>query len=145
MPQVAQQIPQPMNAPMATPRPTPQVAQQTPKPIAVQVPHRTTSQIGVRPQVVTVLGRTSPTVTGTQAATGASHHILTGNPGGDVGSLMISGAILTSEIVEPGIQNQRVELYRSNDAEEVLYGDVIPMDKTGFHLTVIGTRSPIYY
>jgi len=49
------------------------------------------------------------------------------------------------EVVEPGIQNHRVEVYRSNDAREVAYKDVIPMDKTGFHLTVIGSRPPSYY
>ena len=115
-----------------------------PQPLPVPVPHLTTGKVEPRPQVVQVPGKTSQTVTGTQISTGATHHILTGNPGGGLGALRISGAILTSEIVEPGIQNQRVELYRSNDAKEVLYQDVIPMDKTGFHLTVIGIRPPNY-
>jgi hypothetical protein len=144
IPQLAQQTPQPMKAPMATPQPIPQVAQQTPQPMAVLVPHHTKGTINPRPQVVQMPGKSSPTVTGTQSSKGATHHILTGNPSEGLGALRISGAILTSEIVEPGIQNQRVELYRSNDAKEVLYQDVIPMDKTGFHLTIIGTRPPIY-
>lgn len=42
------------------------------------------------------------------------------------------------------LRSQPVALYRSDDAEEVLCKDVIPMDKTGFHLTVIGTRRPDY-
>jgi hypothetical protein len=144
IPQLAQQTPQPMKAPMATPQPIPQVVQQTPQPMAVLVPHHTKGTINPRPQVVQMPGKSSPIVTGTQSSKGATHHILTGNPSEGLGALRISGAILTSEIVEPGIQNQRVELYRSNDAKEVLYQDVIPMDKTGFHLTVIGTRPPIY-
>jgi hypothetical protein len=170
-PQVVQQVPQPMivlqpaKLPMVTPHPNyahvpstkpivspkpqalvepPKQIAKIPQPIAVLVPHRTTGTVSPRPQVVQVPGKTSPTVTGTQTTTGATHHILAGNPGGSLGALKVSGAILTSEIVEPGIQNQRVELYRSNDAEEVLYQDVIPMDKTGFHLTVIGTRPPTY-
>jgi len=53
-------------------------------------------------------------------------------------------SIWVNEVVEPGIQNREVELYRSNDAEELLYKDVIPMDKTGFHLTVVGIRPPDY-
>jgi hypothetical protein len=144
IPQVAQQTPQPMKAPMATPQPIPQLAKQTPQPMAVLVPHHTKGTINPRPQVVQMPEKSSPTVTGTQSSKGATHHILTGNPSEGLGALRISGAILTSEIVEPGIQNQRVELYRSNDAKEVLYQDVIPMDKTGFHLTIIGTRPPTY-
>ena len=38
----------------------------------------------------------------------------------------------------------KIRSYIQEDGEEVLYQDVIPMDKTGFHLTVIGTRPPIY-
>jgi len=53
-------------------------------------------------------------------------------------------SIWVNEVVEPGIQNREVELYRSNDAEELLYKDVIPMDKTGFHLTVVGIMPPDY-
>ncbi|MEP5321596.1 hypothetical protein, partial [Marinobacter alexandrii] len=56
----------------------------------------------------------------------------------------MSAELWLNEVVEPGFQNRSVELYRSNDAEEVLYQDVIPMDKTGFHLTVIGIRPPDY-
>ena len=65
-------------------------------------------------------------------------------PNGPMGLVNASSATYVSEVVEPGIMNQQVELYRSLDAEEVLYKDVIPMDKTGFHLTVIGTRAPVY-
>lgn len=48
------------------------------------------------------------------------------------------------EFIEPGIQNHKVEVYRSRDAQELLYKDVIPMDAGGFHLTVIGIRNPDY-
>jgi hypothetical protein len=164
-PQVVQQTPQPSNvlqpakAPMMTPHPNyahvpspkplalvepPKQMTKVPQPLPVLVPHLISGKVEPRPQVVQVPGKTSPAVIGTQIPTGATHHILTGSPGGSLGALSISGAILTSQIVEPGIQNREVELYRSNDTEEVLYQDVIPMDKTGFHLTVIGTRPPIY-
>jgi hypothetical protein len=135
--------------PQAQPRPQaviepPKKTVQIPKPKPLMVPHLATGSVTSGPHVVQIPGKTTPIVSGTQTPTGATHYLLTGNPGGNLGVIKISGAILTNEIVEPGIQNQRVELYRSNDAEEVLYQDVIPMDKTGFHLTVIGTRPPTY-
>ncbi|HZX51859.1 MAG TPA: hypothetical protein VFE95_07585 [Pseudomonas sp.] len=48
------------------------------------------------------------------------------------------------EIIEPGIENHRVEVYRSGDAREATYHDNIPVDVGGFNLTVIGTRNPDY-
>lgn len=48
------------------------------------------------------------------------------------------------EFIEPGVQNHRVEVYRSKDAKEQIYRDVIPMDDGDFNLTVIGTRRPAY-
>ena len=96
------------------------------------------------PQVISVTGKTTPTVTHTQLpGQQTTHHIL---PTGvqQLAHIPGAGEFWASEVVEPGIQNRTVELYRSNDAEEVLYQDVIPMDKTGFHLTVIGIRPPNY-
>jgi len=74
-----------------------------------------------------------------------SHHIVTTHSL----SPIISGhynqdATYTFEVVEPGIQNKEVKVFRSNDAEEMVYKDTIAMDKTGFSLTVIGIRSPNY-
>ncbi len=56
----------------------------------------------------------------------------------------LPASLWRDEVVEPGIHNQRVELYRTSDAEEVIYADVNPLDKKGFHLTVFGTRQPVF-
>ncbi|MBS1144942.1 MAG: hypothetical protein H6R14_2348, partial [Proteobacteria bacterium] len=52
--------------------------------------------------------------------------------------------VYSFEFIEPGIQNHKVEVYRSRDAQEVIYKDTIPMDAGGFHLRVIGIRNPDY-
>jgi len=98
----------------------------------------------VVPQIVGVVGKTTPTVQpGKQPAVGTTHFLL---PTGErqVPFSTPGASIWVNEVVEPGIQNREVELYRSNDAEELLYKDVIPMDKTGFHLTVVGIMPPDY-
>lgn len=48
------------------------------------------------------------------------------------------------EFIEPGIQNHKVEVYRSKDVQERLYRDTIPLDAGGFHLIVLGIRNPAY-
>jgi hypothetical protein len=48
------------------------------------------------------------------------------------------------QFIEPGIQNHRVEVYRSKDVKQQIYKDVIPLDGSGFHLTVLGIRHPDY-
>jgi hypothetical protein len=48
------------------------------------------------------------------------------------------------EFIEPGIQNHKVEVYRSKDVQERIYQDTIPLDAGGFHLKVIGIRNPSY-
>ena len=112
-----------------------------PKP--VQVPH-TPHNKPVKPQVVSIPDKTTPMVPGSREPTGgATHHIVPAVIDG--GQMALAGALRVGEVVEPGIQNRSVELYRSEDAEELLYRDVIPMDKTGFHLTVIGIRPPSYH
>jgi hypothetical protein len=47
-------------------------------------------------------------------------------------------------VIEPGIQNKEVAVYRSNDAREMLYKDTIIMDQTGFSLIDLGIRDPDY-
>jgi hypothetical protein len=37
------------------------------------------------------------------------------------------------EFIEPGIQDHKVEVYRSKDAQETVYNDTIPQDHGGFH------------
>ena len=48
------------------------------------------------------------------------------------------------EIVEPGIMNSKVTLYRSHDVKELVFKDTIPMDATGFHLNFIGIKEPVF-
>jgi hypothetical protein len=48
------------------------------------------------------------------------------------------------EFIEPGIQNHKVEVYRGKDAQERIYRDTIPLDASGFNLTVLGIRNPSY-
>jgi hypothetical protein len=48
------------------------------------------------------------------------------------------------EFIEPGIQNHKVEVYRSKDAQETVYNDTIPQDHGDFHLVVVGIRNPDY-
>jgi hypothetical protein len=48
------------------------------------------------------------------------------------------------EFIEPGIQNHKVEVYRSKDARETVYNDTIPQDHGDFHLVVVGIRNPDY-
>lgn len=48
------------------------------------------------------------------------------------------------EFIEPGIQNHKVEVYRSNGARQAIYKDTDPLDAGGFHLTVIGIRNSDY-
>ncbi|WP_319550010.1 hypothetical protein [Desulfogranum marinum] len=54
------------------------------------------------------------------------------------------GIAYNLEVIEPGIQNKQVAVYRSNDAREVLYKDAIKMDSTGFFLIDLGIRDPEY-
>ena len=48
------------------------------------------------------------------------------------------------EFIEPGIQNHKVEVYRSKDAQQAVYNDTIPQDHGDFHLVVVGIRNPDY-
>ena len=48
------------------------------------------------------------------------------------------------EFIEPGLQHRKVKVYRTNDAAEQIYKDMIPLDKGGFQIIVIGTRNPDY-
>lgn len=48
------------------------------------------------------------------------------------------------EYIEPGIQNHKVEVYRSKDVRQVTYQDANAQSQSGFHLRVIGIRNPDY-
>ena len=109
----------------------------------VALPHKPGGE-KPRPQVVTTPGKPTPLVIGGQLPEGHTHYLVPTAPNGQL-PYGIGASVWVDEVVEPGIQNQRVELYRSNDAAEVLYKDAIPMDKAGFHLKVVGTRPPNYH
>jgi hypothetical protein len=111
--------------------------------IQVSAPHQP-SEGQSRPHVVSIPGTEAPLVTGGRPHDGSGHVIQPMPQGPHVVPANLHPSYWLEEVIEPGIRNHRVELYRSNDAREVAYQDVIPMDKTGFHLTVIGTRPPRY-
>lgn len=120
------------------------VAKPGPRPHKTVAVAHSQSPLTVQPHVVATTGRPTPVVTGGQVAEGHTHYLVPTRPNIQLPHT-IGASIWLEEVVEPGIQNHRVELYRSNDAEEILYGDAIPMDKTGFHLKVFGTRPPNYH
>jgi hypothetical protein len=112
-------------------------------PQPVTLPHKPVVQ-PTRPYIVQVPGKSKPSTTHNRPPTNATHHIVPVKTGGGFQQQPFSGELWQQQVVEPGIQNSQVEIYRSNDAEEVLYKDVLPMDKSGFHLTVFGIRPPNY-
>ena len=62
---------------------------------------------------------------------------------------MTSGRVVNEpayslEFIEPGLQNRKVKVYRTNDAAEQVYKDTIPLDKGGFQIVIVGTRNPEY-
>ena len=165
-PQIAQQTPTPMQVPPQPPaQQVPVISQPHPGHVtgqqlttgptsggagtSVTKPAGTVSKIKTehlpgkpvpqRPQVALVPGKQPPSTLGpTQPV--QPHHVVLAKPN----PVSVAASTWTTEITEPGLENRQVELYRSEDAEEVLYQDVIPMDKTGFHLTVFGLRAPSY-
>ena len=48
------------------------------------------------------------------------------------------------EQIEPTLNNTHVDVYRGKDASKMLYKDTLPMDKRGFHLTVLGIKEPTF-
>ena len=48
------------------------------------------------------------------------------------------------EVIEPTLKNTHVDVYRGKDASKMLYKDTLPMDKKGFHLTVLGIKEPTF-
>ena len=48
------------------------------------------------------------------------------------------------EEIEPMINNTQVDVYRGKDASRMIYQDTLPMDKRGFHLTVLGIKEPTF-
>jgi hypothetical protein len=48
------------------------------------------------------------------------------------------------EFIELGIQNRKVDVYRSKDAQQTVYNDTIPQGHGDFHLVVVGARNPDY-
>jgi len=73
-----------------------------------------------------------------------SHTISTTHKPIDFSALHQGSRVYIEEVVEPGIMNKDVEIYRSNDSEEAKFKDAIPMDSTGFHLIILGTKEPTF-
>ncbi len=86
-----------------------------------------------------------PGATDPGLATNQPSHLLVNNR---VGQFSAGQQLLNSdygkEVVEPGIMNSKVTLYRSHDVREVVFEDTIPMDATGFHLNFVGIREPVF-
>ena len=137
---VPNMVPQPMNIPGQVPTLTPQ-----PNPLAT--PHMASSIAqGGRPALLIKPGNTGSKTPPTQPNHLVSHHLnlvqpLAKVPHSATGNAQAQYGL---EMIEPGVQNHRVEVYRSHDALEQIHKDVIPMDEGDFNLTVIGTRRPDY-
>lgn len=141
-----------IQTPPLVPQPTPQVTAQaylvppqtgpgsnTPAPLkGMKVPHQTHGKTVTGPQQQPPVN--PPAQTG-QGAT-ATHWIVSAHPKATPTNTHAGAQQVHGEVVEPGIQNREVTVYRSEDATQVVYNDVIPMDRTGFFLTVVGIREP---
>ncbi len=173
VPTAPMQVPPSMQQPVPTPRPVvapPLITNSVPTPPvqvppSMQQPVPTPTPMAVPPVVVGSTPGSVPT-TGSVAAP-VTQPTLQGTPAGQAlppdgtgdyqlvvhappeqrpvtsGPLQATGAYAW-EFIEPGIQNHRVEVYRSKDVKQQIYKDVIPLDGSGFHLTVIGIRRPHY-
>jgi outer membrane protein OmpA-like peptidoglycan-associated protein len=51
---------------------------------------------------------------------------------------------LAFEKLKPGLRNMQVDVYHGKDASRMLYKDTHVMGKKGFHLTMLGTREPVF-
>jgi hypothetical protein len=60
------------------------------------------------------------------------------------GRVAVAPSVYTFEFIEPGLQNRKVKVFRTNDAAEQVYKDTIPLDQGGFRIIVVGTRNPDY-
>ena len=144
-----QKVPQPMNVPGQVPQLVPPLQpiatpQKVPQPMNVpgQVQQPAT---GTQHPVTQLTGSSQrPHPTPGQQHTGhmlVTHQPLPAVPGALAGTAEGQYGL---EMIEPGIENHRVEVYRSEDVREATYHDNIPVDAGGFNLTVIGTRNPDY-
>jgi hypothetical protein len=133
-------VPQPMNIPGQVPTPIPPL-----NPIATPGMGPSTVQ-GGRPALLIKPGNTGNKTPPTQANHLVTHHLSLVQPLAKVphSATGAAQAQYGLEMIEPGVQNHRVEVYRSHDALEQVHKDVIPMDEGDFNLTVIGTRRPDY-
>jgi len=126
---------EPIPTPTATPQPVPQ---QVPQPTPIATPQRVPTQV--------VIGDNTPKPT-SQTSIQPTHHILVHNHATE--KPITSGPHVAEtgynfNVIEPGIQNKQVAVYRSNDAREMLYKDTIILDNTGFLFIDLGIRDPDY-
>ena len=153
-PPIAQAVPQPMRAPQQVPSqvPTQALPPQVVPPLAQAVPQPPQSRpITVTSSPVNTNGGqtgnqplTPPTTLGTVLST----HVLEVHTPPQERPVTAGHhpdhIPYSLEFIEPGIQNHKVEVYRSKDVRQVTYQDINPLDAGGFHLRVIGIRKPEY-
>jgi outer membrane protein OmpA-like peptidoglycan-associated protein len=145
VPQIAR-VPPKLTTPTLSP---PRQVYPNPLPIVVGNARVPSQQVNLVPaQGMTAQGQLQAQQSGGEnsvLAVNQPSHLLTNNRAGKFG---VGGQLLKSdygnEIVEPGIMNSRVTLYRSHDVKELTFKDTIPMDATGFHLNFVGIREPVF-
>ena len=145
VPQIAR-VPPKLTTPTLSP---PRQVYPNPLPIVVGNARVPSQQVNLVPaQGMTAQGQLQAQQSGganSVLAVNQPSHLLTNNRAGKFG---VGGQLLKSdygnEIVEPGIMNSRVTLYRSHDVKELTFKDTIPMDATGFHLNFVGIREPVF-
>ncbi len=139
-------VPPRITAPPLSP---PRQVYPNPRPIIVGASRVPPQQVNSTPGLGTSGQGQSPSqpVAGTASAQVINQptHLLTNNRAGQfAGGRQLTKTDYGQEIVEPGIMNSRVTLYRSHDVKEVVFKDTIPMDATGFHLNFVGIREPVF-
>ena len=113
-----------------------------------QVPQLQPQQVPNPPQGTKVQGNVTGqqvvAAVGQSSATGTTHLLVNNQTGQIRVGAQLTKSDFGNEIVEPGIMNSRVTLYRSHDVNEMVFKDTIPMDVTGFHLVFAGIKEPVF-
>ena len=127
-------VPQPSQVPQPVPG-------QVPQPVPGQVPQPVPGQVPSQVQQVTQSPGQIPMPTGTSGAT----HLVVNN---HVAQVPVVQPLTDPDQGRGGassaILDKRVELYKSNEAAQLAYREALPADRTGFHLTVVGIREPVF-
>ncbi len=119
----------------------------TPPVKVVQVPPRLPNKIPqittevTQPSVTTQPPSTTQPLVTTQPST-TTHWIVNSHTASLITQQQVSAGLLNNKGVWPAIHNQAVALYTSEHASDKVYKDIIPMEKAGFFLTVVGMKEP---